>query len=118
MLASQLNTVVASLQNINRVTLHTANPGNTGEHDSGTTPQPLTWSTPRGGWMKATASFSTVSGTFTHIGLWDDDVFIEARPLNVTLPSPQTLVVLVEFGVDVRAGSTGTGGVYPTEAGS
>lgn len=118
MLASQLNTVVAAMANINAVTLHTADPGNTGANDSGETPQSLTWSTPTGGWMKATATFADVEGTFTHIGLWEDDVFIESRTLNVDLPSPQTLIVLVEFGAEVRAGSTGSGGVYPAEAGS
>lgn len=118
MLATQLNTVVESLQNINQVTLHIGDPGNTGENDSGETPQTLTWSTPTGGWMKATATFTNVQGTFTHIGLWEDDVFIESRTLNVTLPTSQTLIVLVEFGVEVRAGSTGTGGVYPSGGGS
>ena len=118
MLASQLTTVVAALQNINKVSLHTDDPGNTGENDSGETKQTLTWSTPTGGWMKATATFTDVEGTFTHIGLWDDTVFIEGRSYNVTLPSAQTLIVLVEFGVEVRAGSTGSGGIYPSGAGS
>lgn len=103
MLASQLNVVVASLQNINKVSLHTDDPGNIGANDSGETRRTLTWSTPAAGWMKATATFTDVSGTFTHIGLWDDDVFITSRTLNVTLPTEQNLVVLVEFRVEVKS---------------
>jgi hypothetical protein len=103
MLASQLNLGVASLQNIDKVSLHTDDPGNTGANDSGVTKQTLTWSTPSAGWMKATATFTSVSGTFTHIGLWDVSVFITSRVLNADLPSPQTLIVLVEFAVGVKS---------------
>jgi hypothetical protein len=116
MLASQLNTVVAALQNIDKVSLHTDDPGNTGANDSGETKQTLSWSTPAGGKMKASATFQDVSGTFTHIGLWDGLVFVESRTLNVTLPTSQDLVVLVEFGVEVRAGS-GNIGAYPSGGG-
>lgn len=103
MLAAQLNTVVTALQNIDKVSLHTADPGNSGANDSGETKQTLAWSTPTGGWMKATATFADVSGTFTHIGLWDGTVFITSRVLNVSLPTPQNLVVLVEFKVEVKS---------------
>ena len=103
MLASQLNTVVAALQNIDTISLHTDDPGNNGEYEANVGRQTLTWSTPSGGWMKATATFPDVEGTFTHIGLWEDDVFIEGRSFNVTLPSPQTLVVLVEVSVEVKS---------------
>ena len=103
MLASQLNTVVTALQNIDKVSLHTDDPGNTGANDSGETKQTLSWSTPAGGTMKALVTFADVSGTFTHIGLWDGTVFIESRILNVTLPTEQDLKVLVEISVGVTA---------------
>lgn len=103
MLASQLNTVCAALQNIDKVSLHTADPGNTGANDSGETKQTLTWSTPSGGWMKATATFTDVEGTFTHIGLWDGTEFVEGRVFNITLPTAQTLIVLVELAVEVKS---------------
>lgn len=99
MLATQLNTVCAALTNIDKVSLHTGDPGNTGENDSGETKQSLSWSTPSGGWMEATATFEGVSGSFTHIGLWDDDVFIRAVPFGVVLPTSQTLIVVVELAV-------------------
>jgi hypothetical protein len=102
MLPTQLNLACASLQNIDKVSLHTADPGNVGDYDSGETKQTLTWTTPSAGYMRATATFSDVTGTFTHIGLWDNTVFIQGRPLNVVLPTEQDLVVLVEFTVDIK----------------
>jgi len=109
MLPTQINLAVASFQNIDKISLHTDDPGNTGANDSGETKQTLSWSTPAAGRMKASATFSSVSGTFTHIGLWDDTVFIAARPLSVTLPTAQDLIVLVEFSVDVTTGGVTTG---------
>lgn len=103
MLLSQLNLACASLTNINKVSLHTADPGNTGENDSGETKQTITWSTPAKGYMRGQVTFSSVSGTFTHIGLWDDNVFVYGRPLNVTLPTEQDLGVLVEFTVEATS---------------
>lgn len=103
MLPTQLNTVCTSLQNIDKVSLHTGDPGNTGVNDLGATKQTLTWSTPSNGWMKATATFTGVSGTITHIGLWDGTVFITSEVLNVDLPTPQNLVVLVEISVEVKS---------------
>lgn len=103
MFVTQLNTVCASLQNIDKVSLHTDDPGNTGENDSGEAKQTLTWSTPSAGTMRATATFTDVEGTFTHIGLWDGTDFIVSRVLNVTLPTPQNLIVLVEFAVGVKS---------------
>lgn len=104
MKVTQLNTLCEALQNIDTVTLHTADPGNIGDNDSGETPQTLTWSTPARGGMRATATFTAVpAGTYTHAGLWDGAVFIHSRPLNVTLPAAQDLRVLVEFGVEVKS---------------
>lgn len=99
----QLNLACASLTNIDKVSLHTDDPGNTGENDSGETKQTITWSTPARGYMRGSVTFSSVSGTFTHIGLWDGTVFIYGRPLNVTLPTAQDLGVLVEFTVEVTS---------------
>lgn len=101
---TQLNTLCTALTNINTVSLHTDDPGNTGEYDSGETKQTLVWSTPARGHMRATAMFSDVpAGTYTHIGLWDDTDFIHAKPLNVTIPDTQDLGVLVEFTVEAKS---------------
>lgn len=104
MLVTVLNRMCAELQDVDTVTLHTADPGNTGENDSGETPQTLTWSTPARGWMKAVATFSDVpAGTYTHVGLWDGDEFVQAEPFGVTLPGTQDLKVLVEYKVEVKS---------------
>ena len=103
MLPTQLNLACSSFTNIDKVSLHTDNPGNTGDYDSGETKQTLTWTTPSAGYMRATATFADVSGTFTHAGLWDGTVFVRAEPLNVTLPTEQDLVVLVEFTVEAQS---------------
>lgn len=102
MLATQLNTACAAHQNINKVSLHTGDPGLTGANDSGATKQTITWSTPSGGWMKGTVTFTAVTGTFTHIGLWVNSTFITSERLGVTLPSSQTLSVLVECSVEEK----------------
>lgn len=102
MFPPQLNTACSSFTNINKVSLHTADPGNTGDNDSGITKQTLTWSTPQAGRMKATATFANVTGSFTHIGLWAGTVFIQGEPLNVNIPTAQNLKVLVEFAVEVK----------------
>lgn len=101
MLPAQLNTAVAAHTNINKLSLHTGDPGNIGDNDAGYAKQTLTWSAPSAGWMKATVTFEDVEGVITHVGLWDDSVFVEKRSFNVTLPSPQTLVVLVELRAKV-----------------
>lgn len=103
MLVTQLNTAVGSLSNIDGVTLHTDNPGYDGSNDSGADKQALEWSAPSAAGMKATATFSGVVGTFTHVGLWDGDTFITGLVFNVTLPSEQDLIVLVELGVGVKS---------------
>jgi hypothetical protein len=103
MLAVQRNTVCSALQNIDSVSLHTADPGNTGENESEITRESLTWSTPSAGAMKAMATFSAIDGNYTHIGLWEGDTFIHGMILGVDLPSPQDLKVLVEFTVGVKS---------------
>ena len=102
MLPTQLNLACSSFTNIDKVGLHTADPGLDGSNDSGITKQTVTWSTPKAGYMKATVTFPNVTGTFTHVGLWDDTVFIQGRPLNVTIPTAQNLVVLIEFSVEAQ----------------
>lgn len=103
MLPPQLNLACTAMQNIDKVSLHTADPGNTGDNDSGLTKQTLTWTTPKKGYMRATATFTDITGTFTHAGLWDGTEFIHAEPFSVTLPTAQDLVVLVEFSVEVTS---------------
>lgn len=101
MLVSQLNLAANSFKNVDRISLHTGDPGTTGANEAaGVTRQTPTWSTSVNGVTTTTVTFTAVSGTFTHIGLWDNPTFVQGRPLNVTLPSAQNLIVTVEFTVE------------------
>lgn len=95
--STQLNLAAASFQNIDKCSLHTADPGNTGDNDSGITHGTVTWSTTTAGYMYALVTFSSISGDFTHVGLWDGSVFIKGYPYEVSLPTAQDLKVLIEF---------------------
>lgn len=103
MYVGQLNTVASALTNVNKVSLHTSDPGNTGENESTYSRQTLSWSSPEGGVIKAMATFTGVVGTFTHVGLWANTTFVQGATFNITLPSSQTLKVLVELAVEVKS---------------
>jgi len=106
MLVDQLNLAADSFKNVDRISLHTADPGTTGANEAaGGTRQTVTWSSAVNGVITAQVTFSSVSGTFTHIGLWDNPTFVQGRPLNVTLPSAQNLIVEVEFSVSTNFSS-------------
>jgi hypothetical protein len=102
MLVDQLNLAANSFKNVNRMSLHTADPGSTGASQSNVTRQPISWSSAVNGVITAQVTFPDVSGTFTHIGLWENTAFVQGRPLNVTLPSAQNLIVEVEFSVSTN----------------
>jgi hypothetical protein len=103
-LAAQLNTLCETLQSITQISLHDGEPGYLGDNETEVDRQEPSWSTPAGGAMKALVTFEEVSGTFTHVGMWDaDDNFVHSRILNVELPTPQDLKVLVEFSVGVKS---------------
>lgn len=100
MIAAQLNALCAAYQNVDRMGLATGEPGPSGaSNDSGIAKATLTWSTPANGVMTATATFDDITGTFTHITLWDGPVFIEAKPRAISLGSATDLAVAVEHAV-------------------
>lgn len=103
MIPAQLNTGLSAFTNIDKLSLHTGNPGNTGDSDSGETHQTITWSTPQNGYMYALITFSSVVGEFPYIGLWDGSTFITSRPLGVTLPAEQDLTVYLEARLDEKS---------------
>lgn len=101
----QLNKHCLAYNNIDGVTLHTDNPGNTGANDSGVAKATLSaWSTPVTGIMHATASFDSVpAGEYPYIGLWDGTVFIEGQPLNLVVgPVAIPVTVMVEHHAKER----------------
>lgn len=103
MIPTQLNTACSSFTNVDKMSLHEGDPGNTGANDSGETKQTITWSTPEGGFMSATCTFPDVAaGDYTHVGVWDGTVFVDSYSLDVTLPTAQDLIVLIEHRVTVK----------------
>lgn len=101
---TQLNTVCSAFQNVDKMSLHEGDPGNTGANDSGETKQTITWSTPEGGFMSAMCTFPDVpAGTYTHVGVWDDTVFITSYELDVTTTTTQDLIILIEHRVEVKS---------------
>jgi hypothetical protein len=99
---TELNLLATAFTNVDKCSLHTDDPGNTGDNDSGITHGTVTWSTPAAGYMYAVCEFASVTGTFTHVGLWDDTVFISGHVYDVQIPTAQTLKVLIEFQARVK----------------
>ena len=100
----QLNTLCDAYRNIDKASLHTANPGNTGDSDSEYAHVTVTWSSTQDGRMTALPTFPEVTGSFTHVGLWDDDVFIEAVPCQITDVVDQDVSILIEHKARVIDG--------------
>lgn len=98
----QLNLAATSFTNIDKCSLHTDDPGNTGANDSGITHGTVTWSTPAAGYMYAVCDFTAITGEFKYAGFWDGTDFIIGRPFEVSLPTAQDLRVLIEFQVRVK----------------
>lgn len=75
MIAQQLNTLCASYQNVDGMSIHSASGIDTADIIG--VKQSLTWGTPMGGMMTATATFEGVSGPLRYVRVWDGAVFIE-----------------------------------------
>ena len=105
MYTPQLNTLCDAYRNINKASLHTDAAGNTGENDSEYAHVTVTWSSTLDGRMTALPTFENVTGTFVEVGLWDDDVFIESLPCQMTDVVDQDISVLIEHQARVTNGS-------------
>lgn len=87
---------------VSHLSLHTADPGTDGANDSGITHAAITWSAPRDGIAYGTASV-TVSGSFTHIGLWGGSVFRGAveTDLDYTASTEVNVIVMHRVGPSI-----------------
>lgn len=65
----------AFTDNVDHVSLHTADPATTGANDSAIPHAAITWSSPTVGVSTATVEIDDVTGDYTHIGLWDGATF-------------------------------------------
>lgn len=99
----QLNLACESFQNVDGVTLHTDDPGNTGENDSGITKEALSWGDAVTGVMEATATFDDVpAGSYPWAGLWDGTVFIDKMYINFNPSHTMPLYLTVQHHAKVR----------------
>ena len=99
----QLNTLCSAYGNVDGVTLHTDDPGNTGANDSGITKVGLTWGTPVTGVMSATGTFPSVPvGEYPWAGLWDGTVFIDKVAINLVVTQTIPFYLTVEHHAKVR----------------
>ena len=84
------------------LSLHTANPGDTGASEltgGGYARAALTWGTPTGGEVTASAvAFSVPADTvITHIGFWNGSTFLDSKVVNVTFVSAGTYGPQVKY---------------------
>lgn len=81
---------------IDRLTVHSADPGETGAHVLAG-PASLTWGTPSAGEVSVTATFTNFVGDATHVGLWDGTVFCDSREFEAHFGAAATLTVTLRF---------------------
>lgn len=73
----------AATAKFDKLSLHTADPGDTGANeDTGATQKTLTWSSPSGGISTASATWTGRTGSWTHVGFWDSTTFVGSRPFR------------------------------------
>ena len=84
---------------VSRISLHTADPGTTGANDSGITHATLTWTTPSSGLSTTSATFTALTGDYTHVGLWESTTFRQGIEVGIHYPAPADVTVLVTHSV-------------------
>lgn len=82
------------------LSLHTADPGTTGTHDSGLSKKTLTWGAPANGAASSSASYTGLVGTYPFAGLWDGSTFLMGIPVNIDYSAPTNVTVLVTHAVE------------------
>lgn len=86
------------------VSLHTADPSTTGANEDLTAgAKALTWSAPSSGVSTASASWTAVTGEWTHIGLWNSATFVASIPRTISFPTTENLTVAFRMRVEESA---------------
>lgn len=100
-----LNAQVAAVTGkFDTVTLHTDDPGSTGANDDATAgSKALSWSTASGGVSTATASWTAITGDWTHLGLWDSTTFVASIERTISFPTTEDLSVTFRVRVTESA---------------
>lgn len=85
---------------VNKLSLHTADPGTTGANDSAVQHATVTWTGPTDGVATALVQISSLTGDFTHIGLWSDSTFKQGIPCVINYGAATNVAILVTHEVD------------------
>jgi len=101
LLASVLNAeCAAATAMFDTVSLHTADPGSTGLNEDVTAGQEaLSWSSPSSGVSTATATWTGITGDWTHIGLWDGATFVGSFERTISFPTSENLTLVFQHKV-------------------
>jgi hypothetical protein len=83
---------------IGKISLHNGDPGLTGENEAPVTRATPAWSAAEDGRTTVQVVFSSLSGTFTHIGFWslDGTDFRLAKEWSTTISVPTDVTLAVE----------------------
>ena len=96
--------VTAATGMFDKATLHTADPSTTGANKDNTAGEKsLTWSSPSNGVSTASASWTGITGSWTHVGLWDGTTFVASIERDFSLPTSANLTVAFRFRVSESA---------------
>lgn len=85
---------------VDKLSLHTGDPGTTGANDLGLTHSSITWGSPAAGVVLSTeGSFDVVAGTaITHVGMWDSSGnFLDSLPNNLTFTDDTTYKPAIRY---------------------
>ncbi|WP_396903029.1 hypothetical protein [Mycolicibacterium sp.] len=87
---------------VDALSLHLTDPGTDGSNDSPTAHAALTWTTPIDGVSYAVATFTELSGDFTHVGLWGqtDTTFRMGIPCPINFSTAADVAVMVVHEVN------------------
>lgn len=73
----------AATAKLDAVSLHTDDPGiNGANEDEDAGRETLTWVAPASGNSSASASWTDIEGSWTHVGFWDSSTFVGSMPLR------------------------------------
>lgn len=85
------------------ISLHTDDPSTDGSNmDETAGDKSLTWSTPSNGVSTASATWTSISGTWTHLGLWNSTTFVGSIERDFSLDTSGDLTVALRMRVYER----------------
>jgi hypothetical protein len=86
--------------NVTHMSLHTADPGTTGANDSAVAHKALTWTGPTNGVATVSATYTALTGNYTHVGLWAGATFRQGITCPISYAAAADVIVTVTHEVD------------------